>query len=226
MTLHQVTRQSMSEQVLAQMKENIADGTWTPGERLPGEMQLSETFGVSRVTVRNALQKLAGEGLIETRVGDGSYVRRLSISEAMSKVHTPGVLSEEEMRELLEFRCVIEGPLCGLAVSRMTGADVEKLAQCYADMCSAKEDAAAFAAADVAFHRTLAACCQNEILTAAYEMICANLSKAMPDIVRQRGKAAGLKFHKEILEAARAGDAKRAQAAMEEHMEEMARELL
>ena len=68
----------MSDQVIAQMKENIEKGIWKPKERLPGELQLCEIFGTSRVTVRNALQKLAGEGLIETRVGDGSYVRKYS----------------------------------------------------------------------------------------------------------------------------------------------------
>ena len=73
MGLHPVTRSSMSDQVIAQMKENIEKGIWKPEERLPGELQLCEIFGTSRVTVRNALQKLAGEGLIETRVGDGSY---------------------------------------------------------------------------------------------------------------------------------------------------------
>ena len=112
MGLHQVTRNSVSDQVIAQMKKNIEKGNWKPGERLPGEMQLCETFGVSRVTVRNALQKLAGEGLIETKIGDGSYVRNFSISEAMSRVSIPVGLSDQEFRELLEFRCVMEGPLC------------------------------------------------------------------------------------------------------------------
>lgn len=225
MGLHQVTRQSVSEQVLTQMKDNIENGAWQPGERLPGELQLSETFGVSRVTVRNALQKLAGEGLIETKVGDGSYVRKLSLSEAMSRMSIPGSLTAREFRELLEFRSVMEGPLCELAVSRMTDRDLEKLQQTYDKMRAVQQNEAEFAQADVEFHTILASCCGNDILKAAYQMICANLTKAMEDIVHRRGKASGLKFHREILAAAEARDAKKARAAMEEHMQEMVKEL-
>lgn len=226
MGLHQVTRHSVSDQVIAQMKDNIENGTWQPGERLPGELQLCETFGVSRVTVRNALQKLAGEGIIETKIGDGSYVKKFSISEAMSRVNIPGDLTDREFRELVEFRCVMEGPLCEMAVSRMTENDLKKLHQSYDDMCSMQQNEAAFAKADVNFHTILASCCGNEILEAAYRMICTNLSRAMQDIVHRRGEASGLKYHKAILEAAKAHDAGSARAAMEQHMQEMAADLL
>lgn len=226
MGLHQVTRNSVSDQVIAQMKKNIEKGNWKPGERLPGEMQLCETFGVSRVTVRNALQKLAGEGLIETKVGDGSYVRNFSISEAMSRVSIPVGLSDQEFRELLEFRCVMEGPLCELAVSRMTDEDLARLQKAYDNMCSMQQNETAFANADVTFHTTLASCCGNQVLEAAYQMICGNLSRAMKDIVHRRGNASGLKSHKAILDAAKAHDARAARAAMEKHMQEMAEELL
>ena len=226
MGLHQVIRHSVSDQVIAQMKENIENGTWQPGERLPGEMQLCETFGVSRVTVRNALQKMAGEGIIETKIGDGSYVKKFSISEAMSRVNIPGDLTDREFRELVEFRCVMEGPLCEMAVSRMTENDLKKLHQSYDDMCSMQQNEAAFAEADVNFHTILASCCGNEILEAAYRMICTNLSRAMKDIVHRRGEASGLKYHKAILKAAKAHDASSARAAMEQHMQEMAADLL
>lgn len=226
MGLHPVKRSSISDQVIAQMKENIEKGIWMPGQRLPGEMQLCEAFGTSRVTVRNALQKLAGEGLIETRVGDGSYVRKYSLCDAMSRMNIPGSLTDREFRELLEFRCVMEGPLCELAVSRMTAEELERLGECYDTMCRTQQDEEAFAAADVSFHATLASCCGNEILAAAYQMICANLSRVMKDIVRKRGKASGLKYHKAILDAAKDHNAKEARAAMERHMQEMAEELL
>lgn len=225
MGLHPVTRTSVSDQVIAQMKENIEKGIWKPEERLPGELQLCEIFGTSRVTVRNALQKLAGEGLIETRVGDGSYVRKYSLRDAMARMNIPSSLTQEEFRELLEFRCVMEGPLCELAVLRMNDDELNRLCQSYHAMVLAQLDEDAFAAADVSFHTILASCCGNQILEAAYQMICANLSRVMKDIVHQRGKASGLKYHKQILEAAQAHDAAKARAAMERHMQEMAEEL-
>ena len=225
MGLHPVTRSSISDQVIAQMKENIETGVWKPEERLPGEMQLCEIFGTSRVTVRNALQKLAGEGLIETKVGDGSYVRKFSLSDAMARMNIPGSLTEREFREFLEFRCVMEGPLCELAVLRMSEEDLTRLCQDYDAMSAAGPDEEAFAAADVSFHTTLASCCGNQTLESAYKMICTNLSRVMKDIVHKRGKASGLKYHKAILDAAMARDAGRAREAMEQHMQEMAAEL-
>lgn len=226
MGLHPVTRNSVSEQVIAQMKENIEKGIWKPEERLPGEMQLCEIFGTSRVTVRNALQKLAGEGLIETRVGDGSYVRRYSLSDAMSHINILGSLSTQEFQELLEFRCVMEGPLCELAVMRMNEEELGRLCESYDAMVASKHDVEAFAAADVSFHMILASCCGNQILESAYQMICANLSRVMKDIVHKRGKDSGLKYHKAILDAAKAHDAAGARAVMEQHMHEMAEDML
>lgn len=226
MSLHETSRSSVSDQVIRQMKENIAQGVWLPGKRLPGEMQLCEIFGVSRVTVRNALQKLAGEGLIETKLGDGSYVKQVSISEAMAKVNVPGGLTDQEFRELVEFRCVMEGPLCEMAVSRMTQTDLETLRRSYDAMCSMKQNESGFAKADLTFHTLLASCCGNQILESAYRMICTNLSRAMEDIVHRRGESSGLKFHKAILEAAESRDARGARLSMEAHMQEMAAELL
>ena len=226
MSLHEANRSSVSDQVIRQMKENIAQGIWQPGKRLPGEMQLCEIFCVSRVTVRNALQKLAGEGLIETKLGDGSYVKQISISEAMAKVNVPGGLTGQEFRELVEFRCVMEGPLCEMAVSRMTETDLEMLRRSYDAMCSMKQNESGFAKADIAFHTLLVSCCGNKILESAYRMICTNLSRAMEDIVHRRGESSGLKYHKAILEAAESRDARGARLAMEAHMQEMAAELL
>ena len=108
----------------------------------------------------------------------------------------------------------------------MTEEELNLLSQNYDAMVLAAQDEAAFAAADVSFHTTLASCCGNQTLEAAYRMICSNLSRVMKDIVHQRGKASGLKYHKAILDAAKAHNAIEARAAMEQHMREMAEELL
>ena len=55
-----------------QLREQILSGGWKPGDKLPSENELAAQFGVSRVTVRNALQRLSGLGLLETRFGEGS----------------------------------------------------------------------------------------------------------------------------------------------------------
>ena len=64
-----------AQRVYLSLKDQITEGRLADGEVLPGEQKLAERFGVSRVTVRRALESLAGSGLIERRAGSGTTVR-------------------------------------------------------------------------------------------------------------------------------------------------------
>ena len=74
--LRLVRPKRMYEQVAEQIEALIRGGTFTPDARLPGERELAERLGISRPSLREALIALETAGLIETRVGDGTYVRR------------------------------------------------------------------------------------------------------------------------------------------------------
>ena len=67
MNLKAVKKVNIGDQVYNQMKDQIMSGVWVPGEKIPSENQLMEVFGVSRGTVRQAIQKLSAVGLLETR---------------------------------------------------------------------------------------------------------------------------------------------------------------
>jgi len=69
-----IRSKSISEQVNTSLRERIRDTTYAPGHRLPSESELSDEFGVSRATIRTVLAKLAVEGLILRKQGDGTYV--------------------------------------------------------------------------------------------------------------------------------------------------------
>lgn len=73
-------------QIHDQLKEDIEAGKWAIGDRLPPERELAETFQVSRMTLRQAIQTLVDEGIIERRVGSGTYVARQKVQEKMSGV--------------------------------------------------------------------------------------------------------------------------------------------
>nr|WP_278850753.1 winged helix-turn-helix domain-containing protein [Enterocloster clostridioformis] len=66
MNLKAVKKVNIGDQVYNQMKDQIMSGVWVPGEKIPSENQLMEVFGVSRGTVRQAIQKLSAVGLLET----------------------------------------------------------------------------------------------------------------------------------------------------------------
>ena len=69
-----IQTKSIAEQVEELLRGRIRDGTYTPGSRMPSESELSDEFGVSRATVRTVLAKLAVNGLILRKQGDGTYV--------------------------------------------------------------------------------------------------------------------------------------------------------
>ena len=69
-----IKKTSAADLVCARMREMVIDGTWPVNEKIPSEGKLAETFGVNRLTVRNALQRLNALGVLKTHVGDGTYV--------------------------------------------------------------------------------------------------------------------------------------------------------
>ena len=81
---HKIKKISAADQVFDEMRQFILDKTWNVGDKIPTETQLSEQFDVNRLTVRVALQRLQALGILDIRVGDGTYVRELDMSEKIS----------------------------------------------------------------------------------------------------------------------------------------------
>ena len=125
MALHPVSRVRLSTQIENQLKDQILTGMLKPGERLPSENELAEIFKVSRVSIRQALQSLAAQGLIETRIGDGSFISQPNIGIFMQDVIPDVYLTDDSLRAVLEFRMLFEGPVAELAATRGTDEQIE-----------------------------------------------------------------------------------------------------
>lgn len=79
-----VTNVPVYIQIHDKIKEDIEKGVWKIGDRLPSERELSIQFNVSRMTLRQAIQTLAEEGILERKIGSGTYVARKKVQEKMS----------------------------------------------------------------------------------------------------------------------------------------------
>ena len=106
-----ISRVSIVDQVCASIKQDIADGIWKAGEKLPSEAEFAETFGVNRLSVRVALQKLNTLGIIETRVGEGSFVCNFSLRPVLNEISVfyaseDNYKDVQQLRNLLEFECM------------------------------------------------------------------------------------------------------------------------
>lgn len=120
-------RLKLSDQIAEQLEGMIADGTLKPGERLPAERQLSERLGISRPSLREAIQKLSSKGLLTTRQGGGTFVAE-SLSSSFSSPLL-ALLKDQPDAEFatLEVRKELEGVAAFNAASRATEDERERI---------------------------------------------------------------------------------------------------
>ncbi|MGW6455806.1 FadR/GntR family transcriptional regulator, partial [Streptomyces sp. NPDC055078] len=104
MSLTSPRRAGLTDQVIAQLRNQITSGVWPVGSRIPTEPELVEQLGVARNTVREAVRALAHNGLLDIRQGSGTYV--LATSELAGVMHRR--FAEAGPRDVAEVRCTLE----------------------------------------------------------------------------------------------------------------------
>lgn len=127
-----IKKVSAADMVCSKMKDLVVKGEWAVGDKIPSESDLAESFGVNRLTVRIALQRLNALGILETRVGDGSYVRSFDFSNHIAEI-SDFFVNQKILHDTQEYRWIIQSAAVKLAVQRQTPEVLEKLRQCCQD---------------------------------------------------------------------------------------------
>ncbi len=218
MAIQKVVKSSVSQQVFDQLRQQILSGSWKPGDKLPSENELAAQFGVSRVTVRNALQKLSGLGLLETRFGEGSFIRGPESGAALNQLVPMLYLGRETLRDILTFRRMVEGPICEIACRRATDGEIAQLRELLGQMERAEADLAAFAKLDSEFHCMLARLTRSKMMQQIYQIIDDAIQSAYRQNARRQSVPVALHWYREILAAFEARDSARAREAMEQSL--------
>lgn len=216
--LKSISRISVTHQVFEQLKAQLIDGTWQPGAKIPSENELCRSLGVSRIPVREALQRLSTLGILETRHGEGTFVRRASTDSYIQAIVPGLILDKPELMELLEYRRIVEPNTAAVAARKATADDIAELERCYAAMQAHADDREQFALGDVEFHLAIARATKNRILVQINNVILDILGGFMKTIVDTLGVADGLRYHSQLLEAIRRGDPDLAHNIMDEHV--------
>ncbi|MFO2465553.1 FCD domain-containing protein [Pseudomonas sp. 15FMM2] len=169
MGFDQVRQRRLSDDIVEQLEGMILEGTLKSGERLPAERALAERFGVSRPSLREAIQKLAAKGLLVSRQGGGNYV-----VETLGSTFSDPLLhllesNPEAQRDLLEFRQTLEASCAYYAALRATEVDRERLTAAFDALqdCYARDDEVSRieeGAADARFHLAIAEASHNAVL--------------------------------------------------------------
>lgn len=229
MDVAQVRQKRLSDTIVEQLETMILEGTLQAGERLPAERVLAEEFGVSRPSLREAVQKLVAKGLLVSRQGGGNYVCE-SLGSSFSDPLV-GLLEAhpEAHRDLLEFRHTLEADCAYYAALRATPPDREHLQQAFDELqaCYAREDEASRAeegAADARFHLAIAEASHNVILLHTIRGLFDLLKRSVVTNIggmyalRDETRRMLVDQHKALFEAIMAGRADDARAIAGEHI--------
>ena len=217
-SLQQVTHSNIKEQVFRQLRDQILGGVWPPGSKIPSENDLTRQLGVSRVSLREALNMLVSLGLLESRQGGGTFVKEYSSDILFNPLVPMIALDKTDLLDVLEYRRIVEKGTAGLVAEKAGKREIGELESAYRVMTFAKGDVHAFARADLDFHLALAQVTGNPIVIKVNNIIKSVLSASMDRIVSALGVTDGLSYHRRILDAIIAHDAKRAETLMEEHV--------
>ena len=197
----------------------ILSGRFRPGDRLPSERDLAAHLGVSRPTIRQALDLLASHALVETRVGSGTFV-------VGSPDHADGVSppAGSSVREIMETRLTLEVAVVRLAARRAQAGEDLELLRAIVEALERVRDRASFPARiDLAFHRTVAQLAANPYLAGLLAPLWETMGSTIPPAFASRrwsedDTARAAVEHRAIFEALRVGDAELAGFAMERHL--------
>jgi GntR family transcriptional regulator, galactonate operon transcriptional repressor len=203
-------------QVVDRLGQRIVSGEIAEGHVFDAA-DLEADLGVSRTVVREALRVLAAKGLVDPRQRRGTVVR----PRGEWHLFDPDVLrwefadsSTSLFESLAEVRRIVEPAIAALAARRRSPEDVARLGEALERMASAGTDPAGSTEADLAFHRTLAQCCHNELLPPIQEIILVGLRARDLVVHATRPGAEATRLHSDVLAAVREGDPDAAERAM------------
>ena len=217
MTIDPFERVSLSVVLANRLREQIRQGHLRPGERLPGHRELAKMFSVGVGSVREAISMLVNEGLVETRVGHGTFVARDADSSKGTLVRHP--LDRKQIEELIEAREVLELELVALAAQRASAQQIRDMESIVEQMQSVALDPQAFTEADVELHLAIAEAAGNRFLLQAMKNTSSILKRDM-ELSAEVGvrRLGSLEFsvdtHRRLVAAIAASDADKARQVM------------
>ena len=205
----------LTDQAIAKIKDLIVSGEFTAGSKLPKEQLLADRLGLSRNSLREAVRALTMIGVLEPRVGDGTYVTSLEPELLLTGIAFVGdLMAGATLLELHEVRRILEPAATGLAASRLTDDDFGALEGCLRRMDDA-ETTEAFIDADLEFHRIIVNAAGNATLASLIQNLSGRTMHArLWHSISERGAVAEARErHRHIYTALRARDAELASAA-------------
>lgn len=217
---------TLGQRVTNALLKQIKESNLTVGTRLPSEQVMANHFKVSRNIVREAIAQLKSEGILDTRKGSGTFIRKLP-APATDAITAASI---ESLLDLNEVRGGIEGEIAALAALRRTPGQLQELERALQQIEIAVSQGKDGVEEDFSFHFIVAKATGNSAWIKLVELFSTTIHSAM--LVTRANEALHSDFsceviqeHRQILDAIIAGDAMLARTAAINHMRQGARRI-
>ncbi|WP_435169003.1 FadR/GntR family transcriptional regulator [Falsirhodobacter sp. 1013] len=222
MTLSPARTGNLVARVSEALRAEITEGRLKPGDRLPSEARLTEAHGVSRTVVREAIAALRADRLVEARQGAGVFVLEAPMPEK-APFQNIDYVRLSSMIEMLELRTAVEMEAAGLAATRRSAQQEERIIDAYRAVSAAIAAGEPTTAADYDLHLAIAEATNNPRFPEFLAMVGGNVIPRQA--LQNAGDAAPQPYlvqiqeeHDRIVTAILAGDEEGARRAMRVHL--------
>ena len=200
-----LVKQSLGQEATALLRKMLLDGRFAAGERMV-EGQIAEELGISRTPLREALHRLAQEGMLEKRPAGGYQVRKLKRSE---------------VEDAIALRSMLESHAARLAATRATPEEVRALRANLAqfDAASAQGDLSGLVEVNTAFHMLLRTAAHSPLLLQLLEEMDGVVERMLRPLISLNEADWNAQDHTSIVDAVEAGAGEAAARAMQAHVE-------
>jgi GntR family transcriptional repressor for pyruvate dehydrogenase complex len=223
MTFKPIKPKKVSSQIAEQIRSSILNGEFSPGDKLPPERELAELFGVSRPSVREALNILASAGMVESYQGGGTVVKSLVETAAATPLSELIRTERERALDVIEVRKCMEAWTAYYAAQRALPEDLRRLEAIVVEMEGNLEERKPSQDLDANFHILIAQATHNVV----WLHLMQSIFDAMKEFQRGVWRAVYLteddhrelfRHHRAVFEAIRDKDATRARDEMLTHL--------
>jgi GntR family transcriptional repressor for pyruvate dehydrogenase complex len=219
-----IDRATLAQSAFQQLVSYVVKGEWKAGDRIPAERELCRQFGIARTSLREALKAMELVGMLDSRVGDGTFVCPRSEFLARPLLWAFTGTDHEELRDIMEARMLLERDVAGLAAERGSDAEIARIGETVQLMAECVAAGRSTLDADMAFHLAIAAAAHNAVLQNAVQLL-RNLMRRLLHLklMIPTVPAKVLRQHEAIYTAIRNHDSEAARRAMIEHLESTVR---
>lgn len=218
-----IKQKRVSDEIVERIKEAIYDGKLLPGQKMPSERELAKSFNVSRMSLREALNTLQAQGLVEIQQGNRTFVRPVTTLSPCDPLVSMAKRSHNDIINIFEVRRFLEMGTAYMAAKWATKTDIKKLNKAYNALENDFKKGRLMAKSDFDFHQAIAAASHNAVFShisqTLYDLLQEELRIAYGSIFNEPVNRSKLvDEHGSILEAIKKKDSDGAFQAAHDHL--------